>query len=106
MNDDTPRNVIGPDDGLDRQHEDGQNAGASNVSADRGMPALGQYRGARPRAWWLTPVMIVLIVGGRRLDRARISRATRCRGEGAARFDGRYVFPGAHVQRSARVVGR
>jgi type IV secretion system protein VirB10 len=27
------------------------------------MPALRQYRGARPRAWWLTPVVIVLVVG-------------------------------------------
>ncbi len=62
MNDDTPRNVIEPDDSSDRQPEGGQNAGASNASADRGMPALGQYRGARPRAWWLTPVVIVLIV--------------------------------------------
>ncbi|MPV64756.1 type IV secretion system protein VirB10, partial [Burkholderia sp. BE17] len=63
MNDDTPRNVIGPDDSSDRQPEGGQNAGASNASADRGMPALGQYRGVRPRAWWLTPIVIVLIVG-------------------------------------------
>ncbi|WP_175686200.1 type IV secretion system protein VirB10 [Burkholderia anthina] len=63
MNDDTPYNVIEPDDGSDRQSEGGQNAGASYASADRGMPALGQYRGARPRAWWLTPVVIVLIVG-------------------------------------------
>ncbi|RBB38179.1 type IV secretion system protein VirB10 [Burkholderia reimsis] len=63
MNDDTPHNVIEPDDGSDRQSEGGQNAGASNASADRGMPALGQYRGARPRAWWLTPIVIVLIVG-------------------------------------------
>ncbi|VWB25418.1 conjugation TrbI family protein [Burkholderia aenigmatica] len=63
MNDDTPRNVIEPDDDSERQSEGGQNADASNASADRGMPALGQYRGARPRAWWLTPVVIVLIVG-------------------------------------------
>ncbi|PAK12570.1 type IV secretion system protein VirB10 [Burkholderia ubonensis] len=63
MNDDTPHYVIEPDDGSDRQPEGGQNAGASNASADRGMPALGQYRGARPRAWWLTPIVIVLIVG-------------------------------------------
>lgn len=63
MNDDTPRNVIEPNDGADRQADGGQNAGASNASADRGMPALGQYRGARPRAWWLTPIVIVLIVG-------------------------------------------
>jgi type IV secretion system protein VirB10 len=63
MNDDTPHNVIEPNDGADRQSEDGQNASASNASADRGMPALGQYRGARPRAWWLTPIVIVLIVG-------------------------------------------
>ncbi|RQS48521.1 type IV secretion system protein VirB10 [Burkholderia sp. Bp8989] len=63
MNDDTPHNVIEPDDGSDRRSEGSQNAGASNASADRGMPALGRYRGARPRAWWLTPVVIVLIVG-------------------------------------------
>ncbi|WP_230959700.1 TrbI/VirB10 family protein [Burkholderia vietnamiensis] len=63
MNEDSPRNVIGPDDSSEHRHEGSLNAGASNVSADRGMPALGQYRGARPRAWWLTPVAIVLIVG-------------------------------------------
>ena len=63
MNDDTPRNVIEPNDGADRQADGGQNAGASNALSDRCMPALRHYRGARPRAWWLTPIVIVLIVG-------------------------------------------
>ncbi|MBN7129787.1 type IV secretion system protein VirB10 [Burkholderia multivorans] len=63
MNDDTPRNVIEPDDASGSQSGRGQNEGASGTSADRGMPALGQYRGARPRAWWLTPIAIVLVVG-------------------------------------------
>ncbi|KVU58867.1 type IV secretion system protein VirB10 [Burkholderia cepacia] len=63
MNDDTPRNVIEPDDASGSQPGRGQAEGASGASADRGMPALGQYRGARPRAWWLTPVVIVLVVG-------------------------------------------
>ncbi|WP_343666726.1 type IV secretion system protein VirB10 [Paraburkholderia tropica] len=60
MNDDTERNVIEPDDSAGTQP--GRNGGTS-MSADRGMPALGQYRGARPRAWWLTPIAIVLVVG-------------------------------------------
>ena len=63
MNDDNPRNVIEPDDASGSQSGRGQNDGASMTSVDRGMPALGQYRGARPRAWWLTPIMIVLVVG-------------------------------------------
>ncbi|MBN3786575.1 type IV secretion system protein VirB10 [Burkholderia sp. Ac-20353] len=63
MNDDTPRNVIEPDDASGSQAGRGQNEGASGASADRGMPALGQYRGARPCAWWVTPVVIVLVIG-------------------------------------------
>jgi type IV secretion system protein VirB10 len=63
MNDDTPRNVIEPDDASGSQPGRGQNEASSGAAADRGMPALGQYRGARPRAWWLTPVVIVLVVG-------------------------------------------
>ncbi|RQS18246.1 MULTISPECIES: hypothetical protein [unclassified Burkholderia] len=63
MNDDTPRDAIEPDDAADSQFGHDQNEGASSISADRGMPELGQYRGARPRAWWLTPVGIVLVVG-------------------------------------------
>ncbi|KVW76227.1 type IV secretion system protein VirB10 [Burkholderia ubonensis] len=63
MNDDTPRNVIEPDDAPRSQSGRDQNEGASSISVDRGMPELGQYRGARPRAWWLTPIMIVLVVG-------------------------------------------
>lgn len=59
MNDERPRNVIEPD-SLPRS---GQNENASGAATDRGMPALGQYRGGHPRAWWLTPVVIVLIVG-------------------------------------------
>lgn len=62
MSKDIPRNVIEPDD-ADTQPGGGHNEEASSTSADRGMPALGQFRGARPRAWWLTPVAIVLMVG-------------------------------------------
>ncbi|MBN3787517.1 type IV secretion system protein VirB10 [Burkholderia sp. Ac-20353] len=63
MSDDTPRNVIEPDDACGSQPGRDQSEGASAASSDRGMPALGQYRGARPRAWWLTPIVIVLVVG-------------------------------------------
>ncbi|CAM2191010.1 type IV secretion system protein VirB10 [Burkholderia cepacia] len=63
MNDDTPRNAIEPDDAAGSRSGHDQNEGASSIYADRGMPELGQYRGARPRAWWLTPVGIVLVVG-------------------------------------------
>ncbi|WP_321968293.1 type IV secretion system protein VirB10 [Burkholderia cepacia] len=64
MNDDT-RNTIEPDEPADRAstgygRESGGDAG---ISADRGMPALGQYRGTRPRAWWLTPLVIILVAG-------------------------------------------
>jgi len=60
MSDDTERNVIEPDDSAGSQP--GRNESAP-TSTDRGMPALGQYRRARPRAWWLTPIAIVLVVG-------------------------------------------
>ena len=63
MNEDTPRNEIEPDDASSSKPGRGQNEASSGAAADRGMPALGQYRGARPRAWWLTPVVIVLVVG-------------------------------------------
>ncbi|AIO34946.1 bacterial conjugation TrbI-like family protein [Burkholderia cenocepacia] len=63
MNNEPPRNVIESDDASSSQPGRGQGDDASGASADRGMPALGQYRGARPRAWWLTPVVIVLVVG-------------------------------------------
>jgi len=60
MNDDTERNLIEPDDSSRSQANPDRAPGAS---ADRGMPALGQYRSTRPRAWWLTPIAIVLVVG-------------------------------------------
>ncbi|PZR44923.1 type IV secretion system protein VirB10 [Paraburkholderia fungorum] len=60
MNDDTERNVIEPDGSAGSQP--GRNESVP-ISTDRGMPALGQYRSARPRAWWLTPIAIVLVVG-------------------------------------------
>ncbi|MDS0858635.1 type IV secretion system protein VirB10 [Burkholderia pseudomultivorans] len=63
MNDEPPRNVIEPGDVSGSQPGRAQNEGTSDAAADRGMPALGRYRGARPRAWWLTPVVIVLVVG-------------------------------------------
>jgi len=65
MNDDT-RNSIEPDDsdGRSQASRDRDSAGMSEVSTDRGMPALGQYRRARPRAWWLTPLVVILVAGG------------------------------------------
>ncbi len=49
MNDDT-HNTIEPDDSTDRGQagHDRDSAGASEALTDRGMPALGQYRRARP----------------------------------------------------------
>ena len=65
MNDDTG-NPIGPDDASDRSQagHDQDSTVTSAVFTDRGMPALGQYRRSRPRAWWLTPVAIILVAGG------------------------------------------
>jgi len=63
MNDDTPRNLIEPDDSSGAQPGRNPNDGAPGASAARSMPAVGQYRSARPRAWWLTPIVIVLVVG-------------------------------------------
>ncbi|MEX3634559.1 type IV secretion system protein VirB10 [Paraburkholderia sp. BR14320] len=63
MNDEPSRNVIEPEDAPGSMPRSGQNDEVSGAASDRGMPALGQYRGARPRAWWLTPVVIVLMVG-------------------------------------------
>lgn len=63
MTDETPRNVIGPDeppDGAQTRRNAGSE-GAPSAVADRGMPALGQYRSVRPRAWWLTPLVVVLV---------------------------------------------
>jgi type IV secretion system protein VirB10 len=65
MNDDT-RNTIEPDDSSDRSQAGHARdfAGMSEVSTDRGMPALGEYRRARPRAWWLTPLIVILVAAG------------------------------------------
>ncbi|NPT46459.1 type IV secretion system protein VirB10 [Paraburkholderia sp. 1N] len=65
MNDDTPRNTIEPDGPSDRAQSGLEMGGINSpgMGADRGMPALGQYRRARPRVWWLTPIVIVLMVG-------------------------------------------
>jgi type IV secretion system protein VirB10 len=65
MNDDT-RNTIEPDDssGDSQAGHDWNPAGMFDVSSDRGMPALGQYRRTRPRAWWLTPLVVILVAGG------------------------------------------
>jgi type IV secretion system protein VirB10 len=63
MNDDTPRNLIEPDDSAGAQPGRNPNDSASGASAARGMPAVGRYRSARTRAWWLTPIVIVLVVG-------------------------------------------
>jgi type IV secretion system protein VirB10 len=64
MNDDT-RNTIEPDDPSDRHSagSDQSTVGESGMPVERGMPALGQYRGTRPRAWWLTPLVVVLVAG-------------------------------------------
>lgn len=66
MNDHTSRNTIAPDDpGDDGQARCGlASANTPEVLGDRGMPALGQYPSARPRAWWLTPLVVVLVAGG------------------------------------------
>ncbi|MEN8506123.1 type IV secretion system protein VirB10 [Paraburkholderia sp. DD10] len=65
MNDDTPRNTIEPDGPPDRAQSGWEKGGTGSpgMFMDRGMPALGQYSSARPRAWWLTPIVIVLMVG-------------------------------------------
>jgi type IV secretion system protein VirB10 len=65
MNDDT-RNPVGQDDSSDRNQagHDQSSTDTSDMVTDRGMPALGQYRRSRPRAWWLTPLAIVLVAGG------------------------------------------
>ena len=65
MNDDT-RNTIEPDDSNDRSRAEHawESVGASEVSTDRGMPALGEYRRTRPRAWWLTPLLVILVAAG------------------------------------------
>ncbi|MEW6342051.1 MAG: type IV secretion system protein VirB10 [Paraburkholderia sp.] len=64
MSDDI-RNTIEPDD-PSGQHPTGSDRSAvdeSGAQVDRGMPALGQYRGTRPRAWWLTPLVVILLAG-------------------------------------------
>jgi type IV secretion system protein VirB10 len=65
MNDDAPRNTIEPDGPSDRGQSGLEMGGIDSpgMVADRGMPALGQYRRGRPRVWWLTPIVIVLMVG-------------------------------------------
>src|SRR5260370_5413762 len=65
MNDDT-RNTIEPDDSTDRGKAGSarDSTGTSEAFTDRGMPTLGQYRRSRPRAWWLTPLVVILVVSG------------------------------------------
>jgi type IV secretion system protein VirB10 len=65
MNDET-RNTIEPDDSSDRSQarHDRDSVSTSEVLTDRGMPALGQYRRTRPRAWWLTPLVVIVLAGG------------------------------------------
>ncbi|KLU20616.1 hypothetical protein EOS_40420, partial [Caballeronia mineralivorans PML1(12)] len=52
-------------DGTPRDRGEGDNGNARDARtppvADRGMPDLGQLR-ARPRAWWLTPLAIVVVL--------------------------------------------
>ncbi|AXL51177.1 type IV secretion system protein VirB10 [Paraburkholderia caffeinilytica] len=64
MSDDI-RNTIEPD-YPSGQHPTGSDRSAvdeSGAQVDRGMPTLGQYGGRRPRAWWLTPLVVVLVAG-------------------------------------------
>lgn len=77
MSDDTPGNVIEPDEPAGRRGgtpgnaaspanstdptTPGGNRGSGAGPVDRGMPTLGQL-GGRPRAWWLTPLAIVVVV--------------------------------------------
>jgi len=64
MSNDTTRNTIEPD-GTPRDRGEGDNGTARDARtppvADRGMPDLGQLQG-RPRAWWLTPLAIVVVL--------------------------------------------
>lgn len=74
MSDDTPRNVIEPDGPADRNRNSGNPDNPGNrenpaiadgpdrVLSERGMPELGQHGSGRPRAWWLTPLVIVVVV--------------------------------------------
>ncbi|WP_321907901.1 type IV secretion system protein VirB10 [Paraburkholderia sp. J11-2] len=64
MSDDI-RNTIEPDDPFDRRPDSADRSVMNGAAepVDRGMPALGQYRGTRPRAWWLTPLVVILVAG-------------------------------------------
>jgi type IV secretion system protein VirB10 len=64
MSDDI-RNTIEPDypSGQHPSGSDRSAVDASGAQVDRGMPALGQYRGSRPRAWWLTPLVVIIVAG-------------------------------------------
>jgi type IV secretion system protein VirB10 len=65
MSDELPRHVIEPDElpdtGRSAESTRTQDGGAMTSSTDRGMPELGQH-GSRPKAWWLTPLAIVVVV--------------------------------------------
>ncbi|MDR6388904.1 type IV secretion system protein VirB10 [Paraburkholderia phenoliruptrix] len=65
LNDHRPRNTIEPDQPVDQGADarDRDSDLPAGGFADRGMPALGQYRSARPRAWWLTPLVVILVAG-------------------------------------------
>ncbi|PLZ01768.1 type IV secretion system protein VirB10 [Burkholderia sp. WAC0059] len=61
MNEETPSNTIAPGtDAAPGPHPINGDPGAP-PPPDRGMPDLGQ-QGRRPRAWWLAPLLIVMIV--------------------------------------------
>jgi type IV secretion system protein VirB10 len=68
MSDDTPRNVIEPGGPAERvgipsnPENPGSSEGPDRVPSERGMPELGQHGGGRPRAWWLTPLVIVVFI--------------------------------------------
>lgn len=65
LNDDRRRNTIGPDQPVDQVADvrDADSSAPAAGIADRGMPVLGQYRSARPKAWWLTPLVVILAAG-------------------------------------------
>lgn len=65
MSDDIPRNVIEPDGPAERSRNPDNPViaeGPDRTPPERGMPELGQHGGGRPRAWWVTPLVIVAVV--------------------------------------------
>ena len=70
MSDDTPRNLIEPDDPAERSRNPDSPGNlehpaiaewTDHTPPERGMPQLGQHGSGRPRAWWLTPLAVMAI---------------------------------------------